>query len=127
MRAYLVHAVSLVDGELSDAWLFRLVTHTDARIDPRKLLLDAFKIWCEEGDGMDYVRANGTNWGDATMIPQDYLSRAGIYAFLHAEHTGRRDAERAHYVVSQTYNNKLLVDHDEELFPQNLWPDRSEE
>jgi hypothetical protein len=78
----------------------------------RAALGRAFRAWEKTHDGHDYVKDNGSNWGDALSIPDEFLIKERIVFFcplIQVKKDGTRCLEDARI------DGQIVVDHNENL------------
>jgi hypothetical protein len=68
--------ITVDDGDNNRAWAFE-ITHMD-NVYVREAVSNAFRDFAKTNKGKEYIKQNGTNWGDALFIPDKFLRKHGI-------------------------------------------------
>jgi hypothetical protein len=68
--------ITALDNENNDAYVF-MVTHTSGIIVWPNIVA-AFREYAKTDEGIDYIKHNGSNCGDALFTPKQYLVKHGI-------------------------------------------------
>lgn len=106
----LIIAVGNEGMDVCDAHLLEAVHEGEDQYSLREAIKGAFADWAKTSDGQDYINDNGTNWGDAMSIPDEFLRAHGVSSMDALE-----DYSEGVYVNGGKFDNKIVVDHDEEL------------
>lgn len=94
------------------AWNFYMIH--DKGLDIKESLSAAFQEWYATPEGRAYVEGDGTNWGDATYIPDKFLKKHGIYAF---DALASTKGKRWKIAISE-YDQMETVEHGESLIEE---------
>lgn len=110
-----------VDRDNHEAFCFYMVHDPETAIALN--LAKAFQDWYHTPDGRKYVDENGTNWGDATYIPDEFLKKHGIYKYDALVSTSgyiNPTTKQPRWKIAIThYDHTLTVDHNESLVQED--------
>jgi hypothetical protein len=82
--------------------IFVFQARAKAGTDVREAIKAAFRDWAETDAGREWIDDEGSNWGDALQIPDEFLRRHGIYSLLPDDYN----------IIS------MVVDHNEDLLAE---------
>lgn len=98
MKTTIIKAYDNEDKGTPQSIFIFVAVHTD-EVEAEASIKSAFKDWAATPDGAEFIDEEGTNWGDALNIPQEFLEKYGVTSLEPAA----------------TADHEIVVDHNESL------------